>query len=64
MRAKKTIEVRVGHTAFGTVERVVRDSRTHSCTIGGERVVVHEPHGACFVYVDKLPRDIDQRGYE
>lgn len=63
---KKTIEVRVGNTAYGTVERVVSATlpSIHSARVGGQRLVVHEPHAACYVYVDKLPRDIDRRGYE
>lgn len=63
MSVTKTIEVRVGRTAFGTVERKVNESKTHTVVINGERVPVQDPHGACYVYVLRLPRDIDGRGY-
>jgi hypothetical protein len=66
MTTKTTIEVRGGGTAYGTVIRRVRVIREkHRATIGGFSLMVHDPHGACYVYVHALhvPRDLDTRGY-
>jgi len=64
--AVKKIEVRMGHpwTAVGSILRVVREGKSFSASVNGRRETVLDPHRACYVYVDKLPRDIDRRGYE
>lgn len=60
---KTTIEIRIGATAFGSVLRVVREGRHHTAAINGERVVVQDPHDACFVRVLRAPRDMNTDGY-
>jgi hypothetical protein len=35
-----------------------------SARVNGHRVTVHDPHGACYVCVEELPRNIDRRGYD
>lgn len=53
-----------GPTVYGVVWRKVTESKTYWANISGERVCVVDPHGACYSFVNKLPKDLDTRGYE
>ena len=68
-RGQSDIEVRVhdgenaGGTAYGTIMRKVTEGKKHLVTVGGERLIVHDPHGYAHVFVRAFPRDMNEQGY-
>lgn len=71
------IEVRMhdgvnkGGTAYGTILRkpkmgsvqTLTNPGTYRVTVGGEHLMVHDPHGHAHVFVTNFPRDMDEQGY-
>ena len=48
--------------AMGRVRRLT-DPGTYWVNVGGERLMLQDPHGSAHVFVTKFPRDMDEQGY-
>lgn len=50
--------------SFGVIHRKVTEGKTYRASVNGKRKHIRDPHNWCYCIVNKLPEDLDTRGYE